>query len=519
MRDRRLNVLMVSLIASVCTGFVVYNAARREPQLLADVMAIVHQHHIDSIGISDVYRRAAEGLILQLDDPYAELYSPEEMDDFTAAHEGHYGGLGMLVEMRDAVPTVARVYPNTPAEGAGFRIGDRIVQVDGVVINGWPLDRVTGNMKGTPGTQVQVLVRRPGMEQEIDKRVTRAVVRIPNVPYALMLEGGIGYVPLLQFGETAGAEVEAAVARLQREGASGLILDLRGNTGGLLDQAVHVAGIFLPRGTLILEQKERESSYTFRVQADPVAPSLPLTVLVDENSASSSEIVAGALQDHDRAVILGERTFGKGVVQTAFRVSGGSLLKITTGEWLTPAGRWIDRERAERARAVVIAAGQTDDAPEPVFRSASGRPLSGTGGIRPDLDVQPDTLVGGPRTFVRAVTPQAGHFLTAVSDLALVLRDSVQPGFTVRNEWRSRLYDDLQRRGVDIGRDTYDGGSEYVDYSLGFQIARLAFGDGGAKEWALQVDTQLAAALELMRGTRSQAELFAVLGRRNRVPA
>jgi carboxyl-terminal processing protease len=516
MRDRRLNILLVSLAASLTTGFVVYNAARREPQLLADVMSLVHSHHIDSLSISEVYRRAAEGLIAELGDPYAELYSPEELDDFTAAHEGHYGGLGMLVEMRDGLPTVARVFPNTPAEGVGFRIGDRISRVDGSAVDGWPLERVTGTMKGAPGTDVRVQVRRPGLDAVIDKQVTRAVVRIPNVPYALLLEGGIGYVPLLQFGETAGAEVERAVEQLTRDGAAGMVLDLRGNTGGLLEQAVHVAGLFLPRGTVVLEQKEREGNYVFRVQREPLAPGLPLTILVDEHSASASEIVAGALQDHDRAVVIGERTFGKGVVQTAFRVAGGNLLKITTGEWLTPAGRWIDRERAERAQAAGTLPADADGLR---FRSASGRPLSGTGGIRPDMMVTPDTLTGGARAFVRAIAPHAGSYFTAVNELALTLSDSVHAGFEVPAAWRDRLYDEIQRRGVGVERATFDEGVEYVDYSLGYQIARLAFGEGGAKEWSLRVDNQLGAALELMRDGRTQAELFVLVERKLRTPA
>ena len=517
MLQRRHALLALALVLSTValTGFVQLDQRRRDGQrLFQDVFGLVATRFVDSLDASAVYEKAAEGLLAQLEDPYAELYSPEELDEFTATHQGHYGGLGMLVEMRDGVPTVARVYPNTPAEGAGMHVGDRVRAVDGELVAGWPLERVTGRMKGPAGTDVALRFERPGLTGDLTSAITRAVIQIPTVPYAMVLEGGIGYLPLLQFGETAAQEVAASVQKLTAQGATSIMLDLRGNGGGLLDQAVEVAGVFLPGGTGIVEQKERAGSQTFSTHAQPVASEIPLVVLVDQGSASASEIVAGALQDHDRAVVLGQMTFGKGIVQTAFRVNGGYVLKMTTGEWFTPLGRNIHRKREVVDGRLVDAADAAPDtalADRPTYRSDAGRTIYGGGGITPDLRVAQDTLSSAEQEFLQAVLKKSNDYYAAFADLAFELKDQVQPGFAVTQAMRDEFFRRLETRAVPVTRAQFDGARDYVDFTLGERIARLAFGDAEAKKWALKLDTQLMRALELLRDKQTQGELFAAV--------
>jgi carboxyl-terminal processing protease len=328
------------------------------------------------------------------------------------------------------------------------------------------------------------------------------------------VEDDVGYIPLLQFNETAGDEVAASVRQLLDQGARGLVLDLRGNGGGIVDQAVDIASLFLPEGADIARQWERASDdRVYTNTTAPIAADVPLVVLVDGSSASASEIVAGALQDHDRAVILGTTSFGKGLVQTAYRVNGGYVLKITTGKWYTPVGRSIHRERTlvngrlvEVTDSAHFATGREE---RPTYHSDAGRVVYGGGGIMPDLVVQGDTLTTPEQELVAAILPFSPQFSTTVFDYAATLKDQVGDEFVIRQQWRDELFRRLQDKDVDIDRATYDAGASYIDRLLLDRVGRLAFGDGYVKMRDAENDTQLMQAVDVIHqgGTRQQ-ELF-----------
>lgn len=501
-------------------GFVVQRAEERaSPRLFQEVFTLVTTRYVDSLAVSGVYEMAARGLIQELGDPYAALYSPEEMEEFTVAHEGHYAGVGMLVEDQRGVARVSRVFPDTPAERAGAREGDGIIEVEGESTAGWPLERVTARLKGEAGTVVSVRFARPGVGH-VDVEMTRAVIRIPAVPYVTMLEDATGYIPLLQFNETAADEVTAAVGRLLDEGARGLILDLRGNGGGLVNHAIEIAGLFLPQGSPVAVQWERVGgSHTYHSPAAPLAPEIPLVVLVDEATASASEIVAGALQDHDRAVVVGATTFGKGLVQSAYRLDGDYIMKLTTGRWHTPSGRTIHRERELVGGRLVEeeppAPRDTAVAWRPEYHSESGRVLFGGGGIVPDVFAFADTLSSAEQTFVQAMLPHSQDYYLAVYDLAFELKDTVSPDFVVSRAWHDELYRRLVERGAEIDREVYDAGESYVARSLRDRVARFAFGDEVALQKGLEDDSPLQRALELLQSGMSQEELIARVARQS----
>ncbi|MGH7471112.1 MAG: S41 family peptidase [Longimicrobiales bacterium] len=480
-------------------------------RLFTDVLSVVSSRFVDPINRSELLNKAAVGLLDQLNDPYAHLYPPAEQDEFRQTHQGNYGGVGMTIEDRDGVHTVVRVFHDTPAERAGFQEGDRIRSVNGVVVRGWPLEQVTGRIKGEPGSKVTLEYLRGSSAPQMSTMI-RAIVRIPAVPYSVKIDD-VGYIPLLQFGETSSDEVTAAITALKQQGAKSIVLDLRGNGGGLLDEAVEISDLFLPSGDTVVVQRERRESTTYTAQDAVDQGTAPVVVLVDQASASASEIVAGALQDHDRALILGDSTYGKGVVQTVYRVGGNNILKLTTGEWLTPAGRSIHRKRERvdgRWSVVVDSAAQRR-----TFKSDAGRVLSGLGGISPDLFVANDTLTTSEQKFLEAVRPQSSDFYLAYTSLAAELKSQVKPGFTIQPQWLDDLYERMQTRGIKVTRAQYDGARGYISDLLAFRIARHAFGDAEAKRQFVGRDRQLSEAIRLLRTHATQRELLTVTQRGN----
>jgi carboxyl-terminal processing protease len=392
--------------------------------------------------------------------------------------------------------------------------GDRIVAVDEVSTVDWKFNEVTTALKGTPGTTVQATFEREGVTEPITVSLTRAIIHTPSVPYALMLDGDIGYVPLQTFNETATAEVRDALARLERQGARGLVLDLRGNGGGIMDQAVTLANLFLPAGLPVATVRYRAAAPESLVTAErPLDPGLPLVVLVDGASASATEIVAGALQDHDRAAIVGTTTFGKGLVQSIFRLQGGHLLKLTTGRWYTPSGRSIHKPRK------LVGGRLVDSLPDsleteavkrdrPVYRSTGGRVVYGGGAVTPDLIVRPDTLVAVERRILAAIAPKSQAVYLQLYDFASKRKAGLRQDFTVTDAWRDDLYARLGEAGVTLPRAAYDSAQGFVDELIANHVARVAFGDSAARRRDLPRDVQLTRALELLEGKRTQAEVF-----------
>jgi carboxyl-terminal processing protease len=399
------------------------------------------------------------------------------------------------------------------------REGDRIVGVEEQSTRGWRLSQVTDALKGTPGTQVRVTFARPGVAAPINVKFTRAVIHIPAVPYAIMLDNRVGYLPLLQFNETAADEFTQAVRRLTKEGARGLVIDLRGNGGGIVDQAIAISNLFLKNGQEIASVRGRGGEkQMFVAKGQPLAPTLPLVVLTDGYTASASEIVAGALQDHDRAVVVGTTSFGKGLVQSLFPLDGGWALKLTTAKWYTPNGRSIQKERKlVDGRFVEVADTiETDSARKarPAYKSDAGRTVYGGGAITPDIIVQGDTLNDVEQRFVKALTPKLQDFYVALYNYAFELKGGVRPDFTVRPAWRDELYRRATAAGVTVDRALYDSASTEVDRMLGGRIARLAFGDSTAKRREVGDDAALRRALEILQRGATQQDLFTAIAAR-----
>jgi carboxyl-terminal processing protease len=298
----------------------------------------------------------------------------------------------------------------------------------------------------------------------------------------------------------------------------GLVLDLRGNPGGFLEQALSMSNLFLNQGQEIASVRGRNvEAQTYFARERPVAPALPLVILTDQYSASASEIVAGALQDHDRAVIVGTTSFGKGLVQTVFNLDGGYALKMTTGKWFTPSGRSIQKERKinEDGQFVEVhpdsAEGDLSRVNRPTFKSDGGRVVFGGGAVTPDLMVKPDTFSTAEQEFRKVTAPKSPDIYTTLYDYAYELKGKVQPDFKVDPAWREELYQRLQKKGVVLDRRLYDGAGRYLSRELERRVARLAFGDSAVARRLLPDDPQLRAALDLLRKGQSQKDLFTLV--------
>ena len=358
-----------------------------------------------------------------------------------------------------------------------------------------------------------------GVDQQLTFTLTREEIHVQSVPYAHMLAPGIGYVDLTVFSQTSTQELKAAIDRLRTQGARKLVFDLRGNPGGLLDQGVAVSDLFLRRGQSIVETRARDpqESETFRA-ADDEAYDLPMVVLVDPYSASAAEIVAGALQDHDRALVLGTTSYGKGSVQSLFRLSGGNFLKMTTGKWYTPSGRSIQKpfkphdgsEVEDDSTGADSSAAPADTTRRRAYRTDSGRTVYGGGGIVPDVTVR-DTTTLAERTFISAVAKKASTFNDVLLRYAVEYErrtPTLQRGFAVTPQMRQELLDRLRRAGVEVTAEQMAGATRWVDMQIANQITISRWGRPAAAERSNGADRTVQQAVQLLQRSDSQAALF-----------
>ncbi|MEO5816974.1 MAG: S41 family peptidase [Gemmatimonadaceae bacterium] len=522
LRPRTAAVASLLLLPMAAGGFLLQGspAARTPPRLFDQVLSIVANRYVDSLQGQAIFEKAARGLVRELNDPYSELLAPKANEEFNRNVGGRYGGVGMLLEEQKPNGStrivVARVFPHTPAEEGGVLEGDIITRVDTLPVGAdIKIDQVSNALRGVVGTSVNVMYARPSVPEPIKLTFKRAVIHVPAVPYATLVGDHIGYIPLQTFNENTAEEVEAAATKLVSQGAKGIVLDLRDNGGGIVEQALAVSSLFLKDGQPIVNVRGRNTpDETARASSDHLASQPPLIILTDGNSASASEIVAGALQDHDRALVLGTTSFGKGLVQSLFPLDGGYALKITTGKWYTPSGRSIHRERKLLADGRLVETKpdsletEAEKKAKPAFKSDAGRTVYGGGGITPDVIVPDDTLSTPEQEFYRAMAPKAQAFITTLNQYAFELKGSPRD-FTVSPAWRTELRKRFTAAGVTIDPKHEAVATKLLDRELDRRVARLVLGDAGAKIRNLPDDHQLSRAVSLLTTSHTQNALLA----------
>jgi carboxyl-terminal processing protease len=510
----------------VASGGNVYQQAR----LFDDVLGHVSAYYVDSIGETDLYDRATRGMLEQLKDPYSVLLTGDDYKALTEQTSGNYAGLGIQIDVRDGWITVVAPLPETPAERAGVATGDQIIEVDGKSTEGWKNDEAVKALRGAPGSKVTISVRRSGVIDPIRYPLVRAQIHIRSVPAGTLFDGGVGYISLNPVAETSADELQSEIRAMKGKGMKSLILDLRLNPGGLLDQGVKVADLFLDAKQEIVATRGRARGSTkeFYDDARQAWPELPIVVLVNDGTASAAEIIAGALQDHDRAVVVGTPTFGKGLVQTLFPLGEGVALKLTTARWYTPSGRTIQRiaknEEAQAEQAALEAGDTLPGMPDkehtdsairtrPIFHTDAGRVVRGGGGIVPDLVIRPDTLSVGEKEFAKALGNHLPEYRDVLTSFALEQKQKgtvKSESFTVMPEMRQEVYQRLRAKGIEMTPQVYDGASGLINEQLGYEITRYVFGRPAEFRRRVHDDPQMQMAMGLLRKAGSPRELLSL---------
>jgi carboxyl-terminal processing protease len=487
----------------LAAGGDVYQQAR----LFESVLAHVRDYHVDSIAEPELYRKAIDGMLAQLRDPYAALLVGKDLQRHVERTTGDYAGVGLLVDARNGWVTVVTPMQDSPAERAGIRTGDQLLEVDGLSAADWTLDRAVQAMRGKLGTSIDIAIRREGAGAPLRFRLVRERIHQRAVAPGLLLPDEVGYLSLTMVRENAAEELEHEVSKLVQQGMRVLLLDLRSNPGGLRDEAVDVSDLFLDPSQEILVSRGRAPGDNHRWTDDRAQrwPDLPVVVLVSGGTASAAEIIAGALQDHDRALIVGDTTYGKGIVQTVFALSPDLALRMTTARWYTPSGRSI------QAAALDSAMGAQPKPRVDATYSSGGRKLQASGGLVPDVVLGPDTLTTSESTFAQSLAGQIPIFRDVLTAYALELRKAGTLGgeqFQVTAAMRAEVQRRLRDRGVAIADSVFSGATRIVDEQLGYEIARYSFGPAAERRRRAAGDPQIRRAIELVRGTTSPQALL-----------
>lgn len=351
----------------------------------------LEKYYVDDPKTGEISKAAIDAMLQELD-PYTVFYHETNIEDYRMMTTGQYGGIGALIRKVDDYVIIAEPYEDKPAHKAGLKAGDKILEIDGRSMKGKSNEEVSTALKGTKGSIVKVKYERP-MGDEGTAEVTRDEVKLPDVPYSGMVDEGIGYIKLNSFTQTASKNVKDAYEKLQSEGMEKVILDLRGNGGGLLIEAVDIVNFFVPKDELVVQTKGRilDENRTYKTRNNPIDLDIPVVVLVNETSASASEIVSGSLQDLDRGVIIGQTTFGKGLVQRTFDLKYGSKMKLTIAKYYTPSGRCVQKldyyHKNENE--------EVDEVPDSlinIFKTKNGREVIDGRGIEPDIKIDGEKL-------------------------------------------------------------------------------------------------------------------------------
>ncbi len=446
MRRRSLIIFAVLLIAS-SVGFVAIRTSdrffevRRSIDLFGAVYRDVIQDYVDPVSPQQLMRKGVDAMLASLD-PYTVYMDKENSGEIDLLTNGKYGGIGVSIGMADGKVIITGVIDGYSAQRQGLRIGDQILKVDNADVDTLKLDEISNMVRGAPGTQVTLTIKREGDEKPFQVVLVRSEIRLKAVSFYGVVDSSIGFIKLDQFSRGSDEEVRNALVDLMaKTKLKGVILDLRNNPGGLLESAVHIAELFVPKGSLIVMTKGRDpsSDHKYISDRDPIAPNLPVAVLVNGNSASASEIVTGALQDLDRAVVVGTNTFGKGLVQTILPLDNNAQLKITTARYYTPSGRCI-----QKINYNLIREGESPIIPDSLrkeFKTLDGRDVFASGGIAPD------SVVTGERYSDYVIQLMRGGFFFNFATQYRSEHNSIPAHFTAGSDVLDEFHKFVKKNG------------------------------------------------------------------------
>ncbi len=369
-----------------------YFAIAKNLDIFATLFKEVNTYYVDEVNPNSLIKTGIDAMLRSLD-PYTNYIPEDDIEDYRTMTTGQYGGIGAIIGKRNGKNMVLMPYKGFPAEKGGLKIGDEILSIDGIDVEEKSVEDISKLLKGQANTNLNVVVKRYGTDDDIDVMIKREKITVDNVPYYGMVTDKIGYIKLSNFTTGAGREVENAIKKLKADGAEKLVFDLRDNPGGLLSESVNVSNAFIPKGAEVVSTKGKVTDWnkTYSAINNSVDTDIPVAVLTSSRSASAAEIVSGVIQDYDRGVLVGERTFGKGLVQATRPLTYNSQLKVTTAKYYTPSGRCIQAiDYSHRNDDGSV--GKIADSLKTAFETKNGRVVYDGGGINPDIEVKQDRL-------------------------------------------------------------------------------------------------------------------------------
>jgi carboxyl-terminal processing protease len=485
-------------------------------------LSAIESGYIDKIDSDRLVYGAVRGMLSTLD-PHSSFFDPREYAQMRERQEGHYYGIGIQISAVDGDIIAQFVFEGSPAHKQGVRQGDIIANIAGEGTKGWNTDQAMRKLRGARGTPVQISLKRRGYAQTIDVELVRDEITIPTVPAFFMIDASTGYVQLRDFGENTDRDLRRALQTLAPKGMRRLLLDIRNNPGGPLDQAIKVVNEFMPRGKMIVYTRGRvsNSDQDYRATEDGQFTDIPIVVMANRSSASASEIVTGALQDHDRAYVVGETTFGKALVQSIYRISGGAGLALTTAHYYTPSGRLIQRPWDASFDEYLTYTMRDQDANKPhnasdLKHTDAGRPVYSGGGIEPDKRVAGplegfDPTRFGRSLYARGAFANFAATFTADGDVRVAQastgRTTVKPNFVVDDAMVADFRDQLKADHVRIDEDAFKKDLDFIRAMIRFEIDRALFGVAEARRHLIDVDPQARIALTMFGEAQRLSDL------------
>ncbi len=488
----------------------------------------IETSYVDKVDSENLVYSAIRGMLGTLD-PHSSFFTPAQYAQMRERQEGRYYGIGIRIVTLDGDITATDVFEGSPAYKKGLRHGDIIAKIAGENAKGWATEQAVAKLKGPKGTAVEIEIKRRGYEQLIPIQLTRDEVYITTVPAYFMIDATTGYARLQDFGENTDKDLKRALHDLASKGMRRLLLDIRGNPGGPLDQAIKVANEFLPKGRMIVYTRGRvqNSDQDYRATEDGEFSEIPIVMIANRGSASASEIVTGALQDHDRAYIVGETTFGKALVQSIYRVSGGAGLALTTAHYFTPSGRLIQRPWDATFDEYMNYSLKDQDVervhnPTDLKRTDSGRPVYSGGGIEPDKRIAGPIEGFNPGRFGRLLYNRQefdnyAQKFTAEGDTRVAQQSSgrkiVKPNFVVDDAVIADFRDQLMTDKIKIDEDGFKKDADFIRAMIRYRIDEVVFGIADARRHLLTADPQALLAVSLFGEAQKLSDLSRATGK------
>jgi len=468
----------------------------------AEVFEKIMDNYVEEVGSTKIIDAAIEAMLEQLD-PHSLYMDKHDYENLMIGTQGEFGGLGITISIRDDFPTVISPIEETPAYRLGIQGGDRIVEIEGASTEGWSSEKAVSKLRGEPGSQVNITISREGLEDSLHYSITREIIKVPSITYSDIIGDRVAYVRIARFSTKTAEELDDILNDYEADGLKGLILDLRSNPGGLLKSAYDVSDLFLEKDRLIVytESRDPEQNMRYKSRLRNIHDGYPIVLLVNEATASASEIVSGALQDWDKALIVGQPTFGKGSVQTVFNLQGNSALKLTTQRYFTPVGRSIHKghffkeeteDKGETAENVELEE----------YKTYNGRKVYGGGGIRPDWEIELPEFT----EFERKVE-QAGVFFSFA--IHYTAYHDVDEDFEVGPEILSEFRDFAKTNGAEIKDEEWNEDNiDYVKLAIKREVFRKLYGTRGAYIATMPDDEVVNKVLDMLGRTGGLSEMF-----------